>query len=145
VGFRFAVGVEPLTVDVGRMAGVFRAGVENLCGVWESVFDAADIDRLREAARPAAGPLSLPDDLWVRLVYGLAVGYHHRVLDRQHLIRSSLPLYMGRVASFVTEVADLDATQVEERLERLCMHFEATKPYLLERWRTRGPRPGAAH
>jgi len=145
MGFRFAVGVEPLAVDVERMAAMFRSGVENLCGVWEAAFDASDIDRLREAACPSAGPLRLPDDLWVRLIYGLACAYHHRALDRQHLIRSSLPLYMGRVASFVTEVAGMDATQVEERLERLCLHFEAMKPYLLERWRTRLPRRVAAH
>ena len=51
MGFRFAVGVEPLAVDVHRMLAMFRSGVENLCGVWGSVWDPADIGRLRELAR----------------------------------------------------------------------------------------------
>ena len=63
-------------------------------------------------------------------MYDLAAGYHHRVLNRQHLIRSSLPLYLGRVGLFVMEAADLEATGVEERLERLCLEFESAKPHL---------------
>jgi len=46
----------------------------------------------------------------------------------------SLPLYMGRVASFVMEMADADAGQVETRLEQLCTIFEQEKDYLRRRW-----------
>ena len=35
LGFRFAVGVEPICVDVGRMVQHFRNGVENLGEVWD--------------------------------------------------------------------------------------------------------------
>jgi hypothetical protein len=41
---------------------------------------------------------------------------------------------MGRVASFVMEVADADAMEVEARLERLCTMFEQQKDYLRRRW-----------
>lgn len=140
MGFRFAVGVEPITVNVGRMVELFRSGVANLADVWGAVFRPADLEALKRAARQAPPTFSLPDEVWVRIVYDLAAAYHHRVMDRQHLIRSTLPLYMGRVASFVSEVADLDAPAVEERLERLCRQFEAAKPYLVERWRASGGR-----
>ncbi len=144
MGFRFAVGVEPLTVDVHRMLAMFRSGLENLSGVWDAIFDPADVGRLRELARLPDPRFCLPDDLWVRLVYALASGYHHRTLDRHHLIRSSLPLYLGRVASFVTEAADLDAAGVEDRLERLCLEFESAKPHLIARWRRGRPAPGTS-
>ena len=54
------------------------------------------------------------DDLWARLVYDLAAAYHHRVSERDALVRATLPLYMGRVASFVLEMADADASCVED-------------------------------
>jgi hypothetical protein len=139
MGFRFAVGVEPIGVDLGRMVDLFRSGVENLADVWRPVFNSDDLRALGRLALQDVGAFQLPDDLWVRVVYDLAVAYHHRVIDRQHLIRSSLPLYMGRVASFVREVEELDALAVEERLERLCRQFEDAKPYLLDRW----GRPGS--
>jgi glucosylglycerate synthase len=138
MGFRFAVGVEPITVDIGRMVDLFRSGVDNLAELWKPVINSRDLLALTELAAQRADAFHLPDDLWVRLVYDLAAAYHHRVMDRQHLIRSSLPLYMGRVASFVREVADLDAPAVEDRLEHLCRQFEAAKPYLLDRWRAPG-------
>ncbi len=102
------------------------------------LFSPGDLRALGELALQRADAFEVPDDLWVRIVYDLAAAYHHRLMDRQHLIRSSLPLYLGRVASFVREVADLDAPAVEERLERLCERFEAAKPYLLDRWRSPG-------
>jgi hypothetical protein len=66
----------------------------------------------------------------------VAAAYHHRQIGRTQLIRSALPLYMGRVASFVREVADQDAEGVEHRLEELCGEFERAKPYLVERWQS---------
>jgi hypothetical protein len=45
-----------------------------------------------------------------------------------------VPLYLGRTASFVLEVTDSNATQVEERIEQLGQVFEAEKPYLTQRW-----------
>ena len=138
MGFRFAVGVEPVTVDLNRMIGLFRSGIDNLADVWRPLFRPGDLGALRELAAQSADVFHLPDELWVRIIYDLAAAYHHRLIDRQHLIRSSLPLYMGRVASFVRDVAHLDAPAVEDRLERLCQQFEAGKPYLLDRWRTPG-------
>ncbi|MCK7532813.1 MAG: hypothetical protein MZV63_18140 [Marinilabiliales bacterium] len=58
--------------------------------------------------------------------------------ERDALVRSTLPLYMGRVASFVMEMADADAGQVETRLEQLCAIFEQEKDYLRRRWSETG-------
>ena len=107
--------------------------------VWSAVLGDGDLQRLRAVASLEAGAFELDDELWVRLVSDFAVAYHQRVMDRPHLVRSFLPLYMGRVASFIREVAASDAEAVEDRLERLCLAFESAKPYLLERWRE--PRP----
>jgi glucosylglycerate synthase len=140
VGFRFAVGVEPIAVDINRMTRHFQNGVENLREVWAEVVDATDLAALEAAAVADGDGFHLDDDLWVRIVYDIAVAYHRRHLDRDQLIRSSLPLYMGRVASFIREVSDLDAPAVEDRLERLCLRFESLKPYLVERWGGETPR-----
>ncbi len=143
LGFRYAVGVEPITVDIQRMVRHFRNGVENLAELWAQAIAPEDLQTLKAAAGADAACFHLDDALWVRILYDIAVAYHQRRLDRDQLIRSSLPLYMGRVASFVREIAELDAAGVEDRLERLCHEFESAKPYLVERWRSpRAPRRG---
>ncbi|HSK10357.1 MAG TPA: glycosyltransferase [Vicinamibacterales bacterium] len=136
MGFRFAVGVEPIQVNIQRMLDHFRNGVANLRDVWSLVLGAADLGRVELAARAGADTFHLDDGLWTRVVYDFAAAYHRRRIDRQHLIRSFLPLYMGRVASFVREVETSDAAAVEERLEGLCRVFESNKSHLIERWRS---------
>ena len=83
-----------------------------------------------------AGPdkEDIPDELWVGVVYDLAIAYHRRVITREHILQSMAPLYMGRVASFVTENISANPALVEERIENLCISFEEQKPYLIERW-----------
>ena len=69
------------------------------------------------------------------LVYDFALGYRLRVLARDHLLQSLVPLYLGWLASFVLQVRDLDAGGVDQRVEDLALAFEAQKPYLISRWR----------
>jgi hypothetical protein len=45
-----------------------------------------------------------------------------------------IPLYLGRVASFVKENQESSVREVEKKVESLCKVFEQMKPYLIERW-----------
>ena len=134
VGFRYDVGLDPIRVNPQRMIDHFRRGVRDLESIWRTMFTSADLDQLKEAAARADGEFAIGDRLWARLVYALAAACHHRVPERDALVRATLPLYMGRVASFVIEMADADAGQVETRLDQLCAIFEQEKDYLRRRW-----------
>ena len=121
VGFQYDVGLDPVRVDVERMIDHFRRGVRDLSDVWQSMFDRDGAGRGCATPRPASGrAFTIDDELWTRLVYDLAAAHHHRVSDRDALVRSTLPLYMGRVASFVIEMAEADAAGVEARIEQSC-------------------------
>jgi len=137
-GFRFDVGLEPIAVDVNRMVDRFRQAVTELSGLWDGVFAAEDLERLRALATAGPGRFHLDDDLWVTLIFDLACAYHRRVMDRDHLVRSALALYLGRVASFVQEVQECTAPEVDASIERLRHAFEAHKGYLIGRWEEAG-------
>jgi hypothetical protein len=49
-------------------------------------------------------------------------------------MQSLVPLYLGRTASFVLEVKESNALEVEQRIEELCSVFEAERPYLDHYW-----------
>ncbi len=70
----------------------------------------------------------------MHLIYEFAAAYHHKLLDRDHLMQSLVPLYLGRTASFVLEVKESNAIEVEQRIEELCSVFEAERPYLDHHW-----------
>jgi glucosylglycerate synthase len=134
MGFRFGVGLEPVAVNRSAMIEHFRRGVRDLHELWAQVFSAGDLASLRAMAAGDAEAFGFDDGLWVRIVFDLAAAFHHRAMDPEHLLRACLPLYMGRVAAMVGELADLDTDAVEARLERLCVTFEREKPYLRARW-----------
>jgi len=136
-GFPFEVGVEPIQVNVERMTKAFTQGVKDLREIYASFLSPATLAGLEEATRLSGDAFRLPDQLWVHVIYEYASAFHHRKLDRDHLMQSLVPLYLGRTASFVLEVRESPALEVEERIEKLCGVFELEKPYLIERWGTR--------
>ncbi len=133
-GFPFDVGVDPISVNVERMIRAYCQGVKDLQEIYEMVLQKQTREGLARCACLSPAEFRLPDELWVHVIYEFAAAYRGRRIDRQHLMESLVPLYLGRTASFVIEVRDSDAAQVEERIEQLCAVFEAQKPYLMERW-----------
>jgi hypothetical protein len=76
----------------------------------------------------------IPDELWAAVIRELAVAHRRAEVSRDHLLRAAVPVYLGRVASFVTEVAGLAPAEAEERLEALCLHFERSRSELVALW-----------
>jgi len=133
-GLPFDVGLEPIPVNLERMKNAYQQGLADLAEIYQSFLSPETWEGLLASGRLSGDDFRLPDRLWVRLIYEVASAYHGRALDREHLLQSLIPLYLGRTASFVLEVREADAAQVEERIEELARMFEEQKPYLLERW-----------
>jgi hypothetical protein len=133
-GFPHGVGLEPVHVDVERMLGIFRQGARDLAEVWEKALAPDTLREVEALARTDARPFRFPDPTWVRVVYDFALAYHRRVLPGEQLLRSLVPLYLGRTASFVLEMAEADAERVEAAVVGLAGEFERHKGYLRERW-----------
>ncbi|MBM4349334.1 MAG: glycosyltransferase [Deltaproteobacteria bacterium] len=134
-GFHYEVGLEPVSVNVERMIGNFRLGVRDLIEIWRKVLPAETTRWLESIEKLSDEAFFLPHDLWVRLIYEFAIAYHQGLVHREHLLKSMIPLYLGKVASFVKENVDSSAIEVEKKIESLCQVFEGMKPYLVERWK----------
>jgi glycosyltransferase involved in cell wall biosynthesis len=133
-GFHYEVGLEPIYVNVERMIENFRLGVKDLMEIWGKVLPHETVLWLESIGRLSDEAFSFPQDLWVRLIYDFAIAYHKGSIHREHLLKTMIPLYLGRVASFVKENQETSANEVEERIESLCKVFEEMKPYLIEGW-----------
>lgn len=134
-GFHYAVGLEPVPVDVGRMIERFRLGVRELSAIWK-IFLAPEILKfLEKAAMLPEEELHFPNALWAEIIYGFALAAHRRLLHKEHLLKSITPLYIGRVASFVLDNRESDGAEVERKIESLCKSFEDAKHLLVENWK----------
>lgn len=136
-GFRFKVGLEPIQVNIERMINNFRLGVDALNSFIEKVLPSQDLAELIQLTKLDIYQFNLPNELWVRIVYNYAVAFCRRVWPVEQLMKSMIPLYLGRTASFVIENKDSDADEVEKKIEALCEEFEKQKPNLIHLWNKR--------
>ncbi|MGQ9776316.1 MAG: glycosyltransferase [Thermodesulfobacteriota bacterium] len=134
-GFQYEVGLEPISVNVERMVRNFQLGVKDLMEIWRKVLPHETAHKLHSIARLSDKEFFFPQELWVQIVYDFAIAYHQGVVHREHLIKSMIPLYLGKVASFVKENMESSPDEVEGKIEFLCQTFEKLKPYLIERWK----------
>ncbi|GIU77746.1 MAG: glycosyl transferase [Bryobacteraceae bacterium] len=141
-GFRYDVGLDPIAVNLDRMIQAFLRGESDLREIWSMALSDRTLRELAALARSAhaapAEQFRLSDELWVNIIYEFASAYAELPAARAHLVRSLTPLYLGRVASFVNETREMNASEVEDRIEQLCLMFERLKPFVVERWG--GPR-----
>ena len=102
-GFPHGVGLEPVSVNVARMLGIFSQGVRDLGEVWGRALEAPTLREVADLAGKGEREFHFPDPLWVRVVHDFALAYRRRALPREQLLRSLVPLYLGRTASFVLQ------------------------------------------
>jgi hypothetical protein len=134
-GFQYEVGLEQVTVDVGRMIRIFREGAQNLQEIWIDIVGNGDFGQIESLSALSDGEFRFPLNLWTRVVYDYALAYHKRKLPAEHLLKSLTPLYLGKTASFVMEVRDMNQGEAEAEIEKLCLEFEAGKEYLINNWK----------
>ena len=76
-------------------------------------------------------------ELWVRALYEFAAAYHHAVINRDHVVQALVPLYRGRLYSYLLQHAHSSAEDMQADSELLCLEFERQKPYLIEKWKAK--------
>ena len=82
----------------------------------------------------ALSAFHFPDDLWARLIYDLVICARSADPPIENLVAALVPIYFGRVGSFVIENRHQTTDEAEDRVERQARQFELLKPYLVGRW-----------
>ena len=135
-------GPEHALTEDGRVANpekileLFRSGVRELDSVLGSILTAETHAQINELSAQDPEKFRFTSELWARTVYEFAASYHRPgVLTRGHVVQALVPLYRGRMYSFLVEHSDSSAEEIESDLEALCMEFERQKPYLVQKWK----------
>jgi glucosylglycerate synthase len=135
IGTQMDAEVGSASIQVERMMKGFRQGLRDLLPIWEVILAPETLAGVLTLGLREDDDFRFPLSLWVPTVYDFAVGYHEKVLHREHLLRSLMPLYLGRTASVVLETRGGGPEEVQHTVEQGCQTFEAMKPYLVDRWR----------
>jgi len=130
-GFEYAVGLEPVTVNIDRMLDKFRLGIKELMVIWKTFLPENITKFLMTAGGMHKDEFHVPDELWAETIYSFATAAGRKIINKEHLLKSLTPIYIGKTASFVIETSECGAEEVEEKIEKLCVVFEQQKNILL--------------
>ena len=163
-GFERIIDPPPLDVNTLRLLSEFHQGSVTVADTWRQMLApanaatvlllGAEAGKLADAARARLGlggdvastsastlemaeavsAFHFPDDLWARVIYDLVVAARGAASQVEQMVAALVPIYFGRVGSFVIENRSVTTDQAEERVERQAREFELLKPYLVERW-----------
>ncbi len=162
-GFERIVEPPPLEVNVMRLLSEFHAASLTTESTWRAMLSeasaeavmslAAQAGRTADDARArleldlpgsstpttvamadAARAFAFPDDAWARVLYDLIVTARDKPAQVDAYVAALVPIYFGRVASFVIENRDLTTERAEDQVERQARELERLKGYLVERW-----------
>jgi len=121
--------------DARPMIESFRLAGSNLQDIWGQVMTPRTLLAVKRLAQAKESEHTMPDGLWVRIVYDFLAAYRARTVNRNHLLGALMPLYLGWAASHVLAVSTQGEKVAEQRINTLATAFEADKPYLVARWR----------
>jgi glucosylglycerate synthase len=121
--------------DVTPLLEAFRLGYRELREIWSELLPPTSVLALKRLAAASDAEFRVEAPTWARIVYDFALAHRLRVVARDQLLRSLTPLYLGWLASFILQIRDLPAGGIDERLEQVCLAFEAEKPHLISGWR----------
>ena len=126
----------PADINVSRLHERFIKGFDDHNGAWEQIFDQTVFHKLHEIRNLELQHFSFPPQTWARILFDAAVAYQRlKDSERVNFLDSLLPLYLGKVLSFVKRTERMSNQQAEEQIENECMVFEENKPYLISQWK----------
>lgn len=130
----------PTDVSPERLHAKFIDDFDKYYGLWERVYGPILGRKLQEIRSIGFQHFSFPTQTWMTILFDTAVAYRGMsVSERKELVEGLLPLYVGKVLSYVKKAWRMSLQQAEEYIENECMMFEENKPYLVKMW-TKGER-----
>lgn len=125
----------PTEVNVTLLHESFLQGFDRYNDLWQNLYDNTVGPKLQEIRSLGLQHFSFPTQTWARILFDMAKSYAQAEEPKRAVLRHSLlPLYLGKVLSFVKKTERMSIQQAEDYVENECTTFEETKPYLLKVW-----------
>jgi hypothetical protein len=135
-GFGMGEVETPTSLDIedDELHQVFIQGFAQYKQLWESFLENNIYNKLEEIRELPLAHFSFPSEIWARILYSYSAAYKNEVVERESLLQSLVPLFVGKTLSYAKKTERMSIQQAEEYIENECMIFEEAKPYLLNKW-----------
>ncbi len=128
--------IEKIDVDSEKLLDQFNEGYGKYRKVWKSIFSKNTFHEFKGLVAGSSDDIvHLSVELWAKIVYEYASAYNFIIEDEKELLlKSMLPLYFLRTASFIREAEHLNYEIADAIVEGDAGVFERLKKYFRNRW-----------
>jgi len=124
----------PVEVNEDRLYEKFHHQFDYFQEKWKAILSPEVYLKLMEVKEMNRSRFEFPPALWAKILFDFGISYHLKIMDKRSLLDALIPLYYGRIFSYVRSTRNMDTREAEEYIEEQCLIFEETKHYLIERW-----------
>lgn len=125
----------PVEINMNRLYDRFVQAFDGYYRVWDKTFDQTVCRKLHEIKEMGMQHFSIPTQTWARILFDASIAYRQASESkRTDLLDSLLPLYLGKVLTFVKKTERMSVQQAEDYVESECTVFEECKPHLIKIW-----------
>jgi len=138
-GFQARVIPEEVSQDSNELYQNFHKGVRKFNCIWQEILNKDNHQALEKIFPLPRKSFNFPNQLWVKIIYDYILFYNrfkHTFMEMSLplVLESMIPLYFGFIASFVLKTKDMNNQEAEQEIEKVCLEFEKSKPYLTDNW-----------
>jgi glucosylglycerate synthase len=128
--------IEKIDVDIEKLLDQFNEGYNKYRKTWKGIFSKTTFQEFKGLIEePSDNIIHLSVELWAKIVYEYASAYNFIIEEEKEvLLKSMLPLYFLRTASFIREAEHLNYEIADAIVEGDAGVFERLKTYFRNRW-----------
>lgn len=125
----------PTGINTVRLFELFVKGVERYRPLLDNILNRPEMHKIEEIKAMGFENFSFPLHAWANTLFDMTIAYRDAPLEQKiDILNALLPLYYGKVVSFVKKTERMSNQQAEEIIDRECMTFEENKRYLVTKW-----------
>ncbi len=122
---------ESIKVDLKDMLAAYANGFDTYLYSYQSILNGDILDAFRRVKNLGTESFSFPMEAWANVVYSFIAAFHKAEPSaRAGLIDSLRVLWMGRLASFISETMSLSPQETEMKIREQADVFGRLKPFL---------------
>jgi len=134
-GIKDSFKIPEIDVDLRKLEMEFMDGFSQFKPFYNDIFSHSTYEKIEKAYndKRKGKKLNIDGDLWSKIIYDSAITYHLWSRNRRRLVNIIVPLYFGRIASYIYETRDMDWEQAEKVVQRQAEIFEENKKYISQK------------
>jgi glycosyltransferase involved in cell wall biosynthesis len=126
---------EPVKVDFANLIREYRTGVTTNRKLYQSILGDKLYSKIARTTDSSDVDFNIPTETWTKIVYSFATGFKDwSSAEREKLLDALRILWMGRIAAFGKETAELDTTEAEKLVQTEAETFHKMRPTLLNNY-----------